>query len=155
MERAAKAFGVPVIHSTVNVAPGQVQPTVPELAELLRDDVPLDRTTVNSWEDVEFVETVRATGRRKLVFLTLWTEVCMAFAALDALREGYEVYPVVDAIGGTSLEAHKAGLERVMQAGACPVSWVSLACELQRDWAPVETVPAIVEIVLTDRLMKE
>ena len=78
----------------------------------------------------------------------------MAFAALDALREGYEVYPVVDAIGGTSLEAHRAGLERVVQAGAQPISWVSLACELQRDWARLETVPAIVEIVLTDRLLR-
>jgi nicotinamidase-related amidase len=152
--RIVKAFGVPVIHSTVNVASGQVEPTLPELAELLTDDPPLDRTTVNSWEDTEFVQAVRATGRRKLIFCALWTEVCMAFAALDALREGYDVYPVVDAIGGTSLEAHRAGLERVIQAGAQPISWVSLACELQRDWARLETVPAIVEIVLTDRLLQ-
>jgi nicotinamidase-related amidase len=79
----------------------------------------------------------------------------MAFTALDALREGYEVYPVVDAIGGTSPEAHRAGLERVTQAGAQPVSWVSLACELQRDWARQDTVDAVIEIVLTDRLRKE
>ena len=79
----------------------------------------------------------------------------MAFTALDALREGYDVYPVVDAIGGTSPEAHRAGLERVVQAGAQPIGWVSFACELQRDWARLETVPAIIEIVLTDRLMKE
>ena len=151
--RAVKTFDVPVIHSTVNVASGQVGATLPELAELLEDDPPLDRTTVNSWEDAEFVQAVRATGRRKLIFCALWTEVCMAFTALDALREGYEVYPVVDAIGGTSVEAHRAGLERVMQAGAQPISWVSLACELQRDWARLETVPAIVEIVLTDRLL--
>jgi nicotinamidase-related amidase len=149
--KTARAFGVP----TVNVASGQQQPTVPELAELLEDSPPLDRTTVNSWEDTGFVEAVHGTGRRKLIFCALWTEVCMAFTALDALREGYEVYPVVDAIGGTSLEAHRAGLERVVQAGAQPISWVSLACELQRDWARVETVPAIVEIVLTDRLLKE
>ena len=152
--RTVKTFGVPVIHSTVNVASGQVGPTLPELAELLEDDPPLDRTTVNSWEDAEFVQAVHATGRRKLIFCALWTEVCMAFAALDALREDYEVYPVVDAIGGTSVEAHRAGLERVMQAGAQPISWVSLACELQRDWARLETVPAIVEIVLTDRLLQ-
>ena len=153
--KAARAFGLPIVHSTVNVSSGQQQPTVPELAELLVDSPPLDRTTVNSWEDDEFVRAVHATGRRKLIFCALWTEVCMAFAALDALREGYEVYPVVDAIGGTSLEAHRAGLERVVQAGAQPISWVSLACELQRDWARVETVPATVEIVLTDRLLKE
>jgi nicotinamidase-related amidase len=152
--RAVKAFDVPVIHSTVNVASGQVGGTLPELAELLEDDPPLDRTTVNSWEDIEFVQAVHATGRRKLIFCALWTEVCMAFTALDALRDGYEVYPVVDAIGGTSPEAHRAGLERVVQAGAQPISWVSLACELQRDWARLETVPAIVEIVLTDRLLQ-
>jgi nicotinamidase-related amidase len=152
--RTVKAFGVPVVHSTVNVGSGQTQPTLPELAELLADDPPLDRTTVNSWEDTEFVQAVRATGRQKLIFCALWTEVCMAFTALDALREGYEVHPVVDAIGGTSVEAHNAGLERVMRAGAQPISWVSLACELQRDWARLETVPAIVEIVLTDRLLQ-
>jgi nicotinamidase-related amidase len=153
--RTVKAFGVPVVHSTVNVASGQVGPTLPELDELLTDDPPLDRTTVNSWEDAEFLQAVRATGRRKLILCALWTEVCMAVVALDALREGYEVYPVVDAIGGTSLEAHRAGLERVTQAGAQPISWVSLACELQRDWARGETVPKIVEIVLTDRLLAE
>ena len=152
--RTIKTFGVPVVHSTVNVASGQ-GPTLPELAGLLAEDKPLDRTTVNSWEDLEFVQAVHATGRRKLIFCALWTEICMAFTALDALREGYEVYPVVDAIGGTSPEAHRAGLERVMQAGGQPISWVSLACELQRDWARQDTVAAIVEIVLTDRLLKE
>jgi nicotinamidase-related amidase len=80
----------------------------------------------------------------------------MAFTALDALREGYEVYPIiVDAIGGTSPEAHRAGLDRVIQAGGQPISWVSLAVELQRDWARQDTVAAVVEIVLTDRLLKE
>lgn len=152
--KAVKAFDLPVVHSTVNVANGQ-EPTVPELAELLEAEPPIDRTTVNSWEDVEFLEAVRATGRRKLIFCALWTEVCMSFAALDALREGYEVYPVVDAIGGTSPEAHRAGLERVVQAGGRPISWVSLACELQRDWARAETVPQIVEIVLNERLLAE
>ena len=67
--------------------------------------------------------------------------MCLAFPTLDALREGFEVYPVVDAVGGTSPEAHQAGLERITQAGAQPISWVSLACELQRDWARVDTVP--------------
>jgi len=152
--RTIKAFDVPVVHSTVNVAAGQ-GPTIPELAALLENDKPLDRTSVNSWEDTEFLDAVRATGRRKLIFCALWTEVCMAFTALDALREGYEAYPVVDAIGGTSPEAHRAGLERVMQAGGQPISWVSLACELQRDWARQATVADVVEIVLTDRLRKE
>jgi nicotinamidase-related amidase len=153
--KSANAFNVPIVHSTVNVASGQVGPTVPELAAELEKFPPIDRTTVNSWEDPDFVAAVRATGRRKLIFCALWTEVCMAFAALDALREGYEVYPVVDAIAGTSVEAHRAGLERVVQAGAQPISWVSLACELQRDWNRVDSVPAIVDIVLKDRLLKE
>src|SRR6201996_7248339 len=148
--KTIKTFGVPVVHSTVNVASGQ-GPTLPELAGLLADDKPLDRTTTNSWEDLEFVQAVHATGRRKLVICALWTEICMAFTALDALREGYEVYPVVDAIGGTSPEAHRAGLDRVIQAGGQPISWVSLAGELLRDWARPEAT-AIAEIVVTDRL---
>jgi nicotinamidase-related amidase len=152
--KTIKTFGVPVVHSTVNVASGQ-GPTLPELAGLLADDKPLDRTTVNSWEDTEFLQAVRATGRRKLIICALWTEVCMAFTALDALGDGYEVYPVVDAIAGTSPEAHRAGLERVTQAGGQPIGWVSLACELQRDWGRQKTVGAIVEIVLTGRLLKE
>src|SRR5580704_15671897 len=153
--RTIKTYGVPVVHSTVNVINGREQPTLPELADLLTDDKPLDRTTINSWEDIEFVQAVHATGRRKLIICALWTEMCMAFAALDALREGYEVYPVVDAIGGTSLEAHRAGLDRVIQAGAQPISWVSLAVELQRDWARQDTVAAVIQIVLTDRLSKQ
>jgi nicotinamidase-related amidase len=152
--KVAKLFGVPIIHSTINVANGQ-GPTLPGLAEELADSPPIDRTQINSWEDVEFLAAVRATGRRKLILCALWTEVCMAFPALDALREGYEVYPVVDAIGGTSSDAHHAGIERTVRAGASPVSWVSLACELQRDWARVETVPQIVEIVINERLLRD
>jgi nicotinamidase-related amidase len=153
--KTAKAFGIPIVHSTVNVASGRQQPTVPELAELLEDYPPIDRTTTNAWEDAEFLAVVRATGRRKLILCALWTEICMAFPALDALREGYDVYPVVDAIGGTSEEAHRAGLERVVQAGGSPISWVALAVELQRDWAREETVADVIEIVLTERLLKE
>jgi nicotinamidase-related amidase len=153
--RTVKTFEIPVVHSTINVATGRGQPTLPELAELLTDDKPLDRTTTNSWEDIEFLQAVHATGRRKLILCALWTEICMAFTALDALREGYEVYPVVDAIGGTSAEAHRAGLDRVLQAGGQPISWVSLAVELQRDWARQDTVQQVIEIVLTDRLLKE
>jgi nicotinamidase-related amidase len=152
--KTAKAFDVPIVHSTINVASGRGQPTVPEVAELLQDDPPVDRTTTNAWEDPSFLAAVRATGRRKLILCALWTEICMAFPALDALREGYEVYPVVDAIGGTSEVAHRTGVERVVQAGAQPVSWVPLAVELQRDWARTETVDDVIEIVLTERLLK-
>jgi nicotinamidase-related amidase len=150
--RTAKTFDLPIVLSTVNVANGQ-GPTLPELKAVLSDSTEIDRTTINSWEDAAFRQAVEATGRKKLIMTALWTEVCLAFPSLDAMREGYEIYPVVDAVGGTSPEAHRAGLERIVQAGAQPVSWVSLACELQRDWARVETVPDIVDIVLTTRLL--
>jgi len=153
--KTATAFGLPIVHSTMNVASGRSKPTVPELADLLEGSPPIDRSTLNAWEDVAFLAAVRATERRKLILCALWTEICMAFPALDALREGYDVYPVVDAIAGTSVEAHRAGLERVTQAGGQPISWVSLACELQRDWAREETVADVVQIVLTERLLAE
>jgi nicotinamidase-related amidase len=150
--RLAKTYGLPIVLSTVNVANGQ-PPTIPELGEVLSDSVEIDRTQINSWEDIDFRRAVEATARKKLVMAALWTEVCLAFPALDALRDGYEVFPVVDAVGGTSPEAHRAGLERIVQAGAQPIGWVSLACELQRDWARTDTVPDVVDIVLTKRLL--
>ncbi len=151
--RTAKTFGLPIVLSTVNVANGQ-GPTIPELKAVLADSPEIDRTQINAWEDVEFRQAVEATGRKKLIMTALWTEVCLSFPSLDALRVGYEVYPVVDAVAGTSPEAHRAGLERIVQAGGQPISWVSLACELQRDWARRDTVPDIVDIVLTSRLLK-
>jgi nicotinamidase-related amidase len=150
--RLAGTYDLPVVLSTVNVAGGQL-PTIPALKAVLPDSTEIDRTQINSWEDVEFRRAVEATGRKKLIMTALWTEVCLAFPSLDALRDGYEVHPVVDAVGGTSPEAHRAGLERIVQAGAQPISWVSLACELQRDWARTSTVPDIVDIVLTSRLL--
>jgi nicotinamidase-related amidase len=150
--RLAKTFKLPVVLSTIQVAHGQ-QPTIPELKAVLDDNKEIDRTEINSWENTEFRDAVKATGRKNLIMTALWTEVCLAFPTLDALREGFEVYPVVDAVGGTSPEAHRAGLERVVQSGAQPISWVSLACELQRDWARVDTVPDVVDIVLTTRLL--
>jgi nicotinamidase-related amidase len=152
--RIGKAYGLPIVLSTVNVAANGQPPTIPELRAVLSDLVEIDRTQINSWEDVEFRRAVEATGRKKLVMTALWTEVCLTFPTLDALREGFEVFPVVDAVGGTSPEAHRAGLERIVQAGAQPIGWVSLACELQRDWARTDTVPDVVDIVLTSRLTR-
>jgi nicotinamidase-related amidase len=152
--KLAKLFGVPVVHSTINAA-GGAGPTVAELADLMEDDPPIDRTTMNAWEDPAFVDAVRATGRRKLILCALWTEICMSFPALDALREGYDVYTVTDAIAGTSAHAHRAGLDRVIQAGGRPLSWVMLAGELQRDWAREETVQGLRQIVLAERLLQE
>src|SRR6202163_2761453 len=150
--RIARTFDLPVVLSTINVANGQ-GPTIRELRAVLPDSPEINRTSINSWEDAEFRRAVEATGRKKLIMTALWTEVCLAFPTLDALREGYQVFPVVDAVGGTSPEAHRAGLERIVQAGAQPIGWVSLACELQRDWARTDTVADVVDIVLTSRLL--
>jgi nicotinamidase-related amidase len=143
--RAAKLFGVPVVLSTVNVKQGG-DPTVDKLKAVLPDAEEIDRTTINAWEDVEFVRAVKATGRKKLIMAALWTEACLTFPTLDALKEGFEVYPIVDAVGGTSLEAHRAGLERIVRAGAQPTSVVQLLCELQRDWARKDTSDGFAEI---------
>ena len=145
--RTANLYGVPVVLSTVNVKTGANQPTIHQLADVLNGIEALDRTTINAWEDVEFVEAVKATGRKKLLMTALWTEACLTFPTLDALREGYEVYPIADAVGGTSLAAHRAALERVVQAGAQPTSWVQVLCELQRDWSRKETAGKFAEIL--------
>jgi nicotinamidase-related amidase len=145
--RAATLFKLPIVLSTVNVGSGRNKPTIQQLVEVLGDVRPIDRTSMNSWEDVEFVAAVKATGRKKLIMIALWTEVCLAFPALDAIRAGFEVYPVVDAVGGTSLEAHRAAISRMVQAGAQPITWASLLCELQRDWARTETADAFSKLL--------
>src|SRR5438445_89740 len=144
--RLAKVFALPIVLSTVNVKTGRSGPTIHQLAEVLAGIEELDRTTINAWEDEEFVTAVKATGRKKLIMTALWTEACLTFPALDALREGYEVYVVVDAVGGTSVEAHEAALRRIEQAGGRMISWPQLLCELQRDWVRKETVPALLNL---------
>jgi nicotinamidase-related amidase len=131
--RTATAFGLPVVLSTVYVKHG-MQGTNGELRDALPGVPEIDRTTMNSWEDPEFHGAVAKTGRRKLILAGLWTEVCVAFPALDALREGYEVYFVADAIGGVSKVSHESAIQRMIQHGATPVTVLGLACELQRDW---------------------
>jgi nicotinamidase-related amidase len=150
--RTAKTYDLPIVVSTVNVKTGKNKPMIPELQALLPGIEPLDRTTINAWEDTEFVAAIKATGRKKLVMAALWTEACLTFPTLDALIAGYEVYPVVDAVGGTSVEAHRAGLERIFQAGAKPVSWAQLLCELQRDWRRAETVKAFADILFDPKV---
>jgi len=146
LAKTATLFGLPVVLSTVNVKDGS-DPTMPALKAALPGVEEIDRTTINAWEDVEFVRAVKATGRKKLIMAALWTEACLTFPTLDALREGFEVYPVVDSVGGTSVEAHRAGLDRVIQAGARPTSVVQLLCELQRDWNRKATMDAVAEIL--------
>jgi nicotinamidase-related amidase len=135
--RVATAFELPVVLSTVYVKHG-MSGTNAELLEALPGVPEIDRTTMNSWEDPEFRGAVERTGRKKLVIAGLWTEVCVAFPTLDALRDGYEVFVVVDAIGGVSRVAHEAAMQRMIQAGARPISVLGLACELQRDWGRPE-----------------
>ena len=147
--KAAKLYGLPVVLSTVNVATGLNTPTIRQLTDVLGEVEPIDRTSINAWEDEHFVAAVKATGRKKLIMVALWTEVCLAFPALDALDEGFDVYPVVDAVGGTSVIAHRAGLERIVQAGARPITWIQLACELQRDWRREATKAGFADIVFS------
>ncbi|MGX0621019.1 nicotinamidase-related amidase [Cupriavidus metallidurans] len=146
--KAAIAYKLPIIHSTVNVKTGLNKPPIPQLAKVLKDYPTYDRTTINSWEDVEFRAAVKATGRKKLIMTALWTEACLTFPALDALAEGFEVYVVVDAVGGTSGAAHEAALRRIEQAGGKMISVAQLFCELQRDWSRAETVPAFINLFI-------
>nr|GFC98589.1 isochorismatase hydrolase [Tanacetum cinerariifolium] len=99
-------------------------------------------------EHKKLVEAVKATGRKKLIIAALWTEVCLNFPTLDALAEGYEVYIVTDASGGTTKEAHDMSVQRMIQAGAVPVTWQQVLLEFQRDWAHKETYEAVMELVL-------
>jgi nicotinamidase-related amidase len=147
--RAAKAavtYGLPVVHSTVNVRTGVNKPPIAPLRRVLEKFPVYDRTTINGWEDVEFRRAVEATGRKKLIMTALWTEACLTFPALDALKAGYEVYVVADAVGGTSVAAHEMALRRVEQAGARMSSVTQLFCELQRDWQRKETVPGFMTL---------
>jgi len=143
LAKLARVFKMPMVISTVNVKTGINGPTIPQIAHEVKDLPSYDRTTINAWEDKEFLEAVKATKRKKLIIAALWTEACLLFPALDALKEGYEVYPVVDAIGGTSVSAHESALRRMEKAGAQPTSIMSMICEIQRDWARGETLPGL------------
>jgi nicotinamidase-related amidase len=144
--KAAVNYKLPIIHSTVNVATGRNKPPIRELQDVLGHLPTYDRTSINSWEDTEFKQAVKALGRKKLIMTALWTEACLTFPALDAIQEGYEVYVPVDAVGGTSLSAHQAALHRMEQAGVRLISRVQMYCELQRDWSREATVPGFMGV---------
>jgi len=133
--KLARAYAVPTVLTTVGVDMGVNTGTIAELRDELPDAPEIDRTGVNSWEDEEFRNAVLATGRRKIVICGLWTEVCCAFPTLDMLREGFEVYPVIDAIGGISRISHDTAITRMVHAGAQPVTAISFGSELMRNWA--------------------
>jgi nicotinamidase-related amidase len=146
LAKTGKLFKVPTILTSVETQSfsGYLWP---ELLSVFPDQIPIERSSMNSWEDGKFVEAVKKTGRKKLIIAALWTEVCLAFPALEALEAGYEVYFVTDASGGTSKEAHDMAVQRMIQAGAVPVTWQQVLLEWQRDWARKETYDGVISIV--------
>ena len=130
LAKTAKAYGVPT----------QIQAVFP-------DQKPIDRTSINSWEDRRIVEAVKKTGRKKLVIAALWSEMCLAQPAIHAMGDGYDVYAVTDASGGVTAEAHDMAIRRLVAAGAQPVTWLGMAGELKRDGARTERLGAVAQIL--------
>jgi nicotinamidase-related amidase len=146
LAKAAKTFKVPVVLTSVETK-GFSGNTWPALLDLFPELEPVERSSMNSWDDKYFVEAVKRTGRKNLVMSALWTEACLTFPALDALNEGYSVFAVEDSSGGTSRAAHEAAMRRIEQAGAVPVTALQVLLELQRDWARKEHYDEVINIV--------
>ncbi|MDH4154581.1 MAG: hydrolase [Nitrospira sp.] len=145
LAKAAKIFKVPTILTTV-ASKTFSGPLFPAVQAVFPDQKPIDRTTMNSWEDKNFLDAVKKTGRKKLVIAALWTEVCLMGPTLGAIDDGYEVYIVTDASGGVSTEAHEMAIRRMIQAGAMPVTWLQVLLEYQRDWARQDTYAAVTNL---------
>lgn len=145
LAKTARLFAIPTIVTTV-LADEFAGPLLPELRDVFPDAEVIDRNSLNAWQDPEFRAAVEATGRRRLIMAGIWTEVCLAVPALSAREAGYEVYFVVDAVGGVSTDAHNAAVERLIQAGAIPITWIALLQELQRDWSRTETAEEMFRI---------
>lgn len=141
LAKTAKVFNVPTLLTTVVEERGGY--LLKQLQDVFPDQKPINRTFINTWEDKRVVDWVKATGRKKVVIAALWTEICLAFPAIQAAGEGYEVYAVTDASGGVSVEAHEMAIHRMIQAGVTPISWGVFGAELQRDWARTETVAGL------------
>jgi nicotinamidase-related amidase len=147
LAKAAKVFNVPTTITTVETESFSGH-TYPELLGVFPDHKILERTSMNSWDDQNVRDALAANGRKKVVVSGLWTEVCNTTFALCAMLEGgYEIYMVADASGGTSVDAHKYAMDRMVQAGAVPVTWQQVLLEWQRDWARKETYDAVIKIV--------
>jgi nicotinamidase-related amidase len=144
LAKTAKVFGVPTLLTTVLEERGGY--LLKQLQDVFPDQKPINRTFINTWEDSRVTEWVKKTGRKKVVIAALWTEICLAFPAIQAAGEGYEVYAVTDASGGTSLEAHEVAIQRMIQAGVTPITWIVFGAELQRDWSRMTTVPGIGQV---------
>lgn len=147
LAKSARIFQVPTILTTITSAEFSGR-LLSEIQAVFPGETPIDRTTMNPWEDANVVRAVERAGRKKLVMAGLWTEVCLAFPALEALRDGYEVYAVLDASGGVTQMAHDAAVQRMVQAGVVPMTWLQFALELQRDWAREATAMAVGDLAI-------
>jgi nicotinamidase-related amidase len=146
LAKAAKLFNVPTLLTTVLEERGGY--LLKQLQDVFPEQKPINRTFINTWEDTRVVEWVKKTGRKKIVMAALWTEICLAMPVIHALGEGYEVYIVTDASGGVSLESHEVAIQRMVQAGAVPLTWTVFGSELQRDWAREATVPELAKLLV-------
>ncbi|MEW1580156.1 hydrolase [Streptomyces microflavus] len=144
LAKAAKAFGVPTVLTTVLEERGGL--LIQGIQDVFPEQKPIDRTFINTWQDERVVDAVKATGHKKLILAGLWTEICLAMPAIQAAGEGFEVYAVTDASGGVSAEAHDMAVRRMVQAGVVPITWMAVLGEWQRDWAREETVQAAAEV---------
>jgi nicotinamidase-related amidase len=142
LARTAKAFDMPIVLSTVGVELGFNRPTVPSILSELDGLEPIDRTSMNAFEDDAFREAVGATGRKRLIIGGLHTEICLTFATVQALRDGYDVMFVTDAVGGRSQVSHRTAIERLAHAGAVPTTALAVTTEMFRDWATPAAGPA-------------
>ena len=145
LAKAAKAFGVPTILTSVLAERGGL--IFPQITEVFPDQEVIDRTLINTWQDPKVVDAVKATGRKQLIMAGLWTEVCVAMPAIQALGEGWDVTVITDASGAVSVEAHQVAIQRMIAAGANVMTWLALAAEWQRDWARMETAAAVTEVM--------
>jgi nicotinamidase-related amidase len=147
LAKAAKVFKIPTTITTVETD-GFSGNTYPELLAVFPENKILERTSMNSWDDLNVRDALASNNRKKLVVSGLWTEVCNTTFVLSAMKDAdYEIYMVADASGGTSVEAHKYGMDRMVQAGVVPVTWQQVLLEWQRDWARKETYDAVIAIV--------
>jgi nicotinamidase-related amidase len=147
LAKAAKAFNVPTTITTVETDRFSGH-TFPELLDVFPNQPLLERTSMNSWDDQKVRDALAANGRKKVIVSGLWTEVCNTTFALCAMLEGeYEIYMVADASGGTSKDAHDFAMQRMVQAGAVPVTWQQVVLEWQRDWARRDTYEAVMALV--------
>lgn len=145
LAKGAKVFNVPTILTTVIEERGGF--IIKQLQDVFPDQKPINRTWVNTWQDPSVTDVVKKSGRKQLILAALWTEVCLAMPAIQALGEGYEVFVVTDASGGVSAESHDMAVRRLVQAGAVPITWLAVISEWQRDWAREETVPGVASVL--------